>query len=254
MGEQMVTPKTASRFYALAFATDVTKILDRVMVPTLVMHRVRSRSIPLRLGRELARRISGAQFVELRGEEHNSWEGSVDETLSALARFLRVDFPHALPMADAEVVPMEAAELMSRSEFVFVSYAHADQTEIEDVIAHIRSDGMKVWSDFEITPGAEWRAQVARAVQSCSAFVLCVSRASLESRHCVQEISFAVDEGRPILVVYLEQVELPVSLRMALNQRQAIFKFKETHESFRKKLELGLRQLAAGNWSTSTER
>jgi hypothetical protein len=63
-----------------------------------------------------------------------------------------------------------------------------------------------------------------------------VSRASIESRHCVQEISFAVDEGRPILVVYLEPVELPVSLRMALKHRQAIFKFKEPDESFRKKV------------------
>jgi pimeloyl-ACP methyl ester carboxylesterase len=244
MGEQMVTPKTGSRFYALAFATDVSKVLDEVAVPTLVMHRSRSRSIPLRLGREVARRISGAEFVELGGEEHNSWEGDVDETLCTLSRFLNVDLARA-SLSDADVIPIAAN--VPGVAFVFVSYAHADQTEVEDVMAHIRSHGMRVWSDFEITPGAEWRAQVARAVQTCSAFVLCVSRASLESRHCVQEISFAVDEGRPILVVYLKQVDLPVSLRMALNQRQAIFKFKETSESFRKKLELGLRQLVAGS-------
>jgi pimeloyl-ACP methyl ester carboxylesterase/DNA-binding CsgD family transcriptional regulator len=49
--------------------------LDRVVTPTLVLHRRGDRAIPYRLGRDLAARIPGAQLVTLPGRSHFPWAG-----------------------------------------------------------------------------------------------------------------------------------------------------------------------------------
>jgi len=53
----------------------VTEIARQVRVPTLVMHIAGDRVAPVFEGRLLARLISGAQFVELPGNNHVVLEG-----------------------------------------------------------------------------------------------------------------------------------------------------------------------------------
>jgi DNA-binding NarL/FixJ family response regulator len=49
---------------------DVTSLLGRVRVPTLVMHARRDEVVPLLEGRRLAGEIAGADFVELESANH----------------------------------------------------------------------------------------------------------------------------------------------------------------------------------------
>jgi len=78
----------AVRFYEMNFRLDVTDLLPKVRVPTLVTHRQRDRLIPLRIGREIAATIPGARFVQLEGNIHLLMMGDVEPIVRAIAEFL----------------------------------------------------------------------------------------------------------------------------------------------------------------------
>ena len=83
-----ISAEVAARLYDLAYRLDVSELLASTRAPTLVMHRIASRAIPFRLGRELASQIPGARFVPLEGSAHNPWSGDMNGVLEAIGDFL----------------------------------------------------------------------------------------------------------------------------------------------------------------------
>jgi pimeloyl-ACP methyl ester carboxylesterase/DNA-binding CsgD family transcriptional regulator len=82
------TSRIAGDLLQLVYEYDVRDLLPRVGVPTLVLHRVDDRAVPLSAGREVAALVPGAQLVTLDGNAHLPWHGSADEALAAVAEFL----------------------------------------------------------------------------------------------------------------------------------------------------------------------
>ena len=68
--------------------TDVRHLLPRVSVPTLVLHRRNDRAVRIEAGRDMASRITGAQFVELDGNDHWFFAGAHQPVLEAIKRFV----------------------------------------------------------------------------------------------------------------------------------------------------------------------
>src|SRR5262249_6893414 len=52
------------------YEIDVRHALPTIQAPTLVLHRVGDRAVPVEAGRYLARHIRGAKYVELPGDDH----------------------------------------------------------------------------------------------------------------------------------------------------------------------------------------
>jgi class 3 adenylate cyclase len=52
------------------YEIDVRHLLPSIRVPTLILHRVGDKTIPVRAGRYLAQHIPGARYVELPGDDH----------------------------------------------------------------------------------------------------------------------------------------------------------------------------------------
>jgi class 3 adenylate cyclase len=52
------------------FEIDVRPILPTIHLPTLILHRVGDRTVPVEQGRYLAQHIAGAKYVELPGDDH----------------------------------------------------------------------------------------------------------------------------------------------------------------------------------------
>ena len=65
-----VSPETAVRMTEAAAESDVTELLPRVSVPTLVMHARDDARVPFDAGRRMAAGIPGARFVPLQGRNH----------------------------------------------------------------------------------------------------------------------------------------------------------------------------------------
>lgn len=68
--------------------TDVRHLLPRVAVPTLVLHRRNDRAVHIAAGREMASQITGAQFVELDGNDHWFFAGAQQPVLEAVKQFV----------------------------------------------------------------------------------------------------------------------------------------------------------------------
>jgi class 3 adenylate cyclase len=66
---------------------DVRPVLSSVQAPTLVLHRTGD-VVPLEASRELAKRIPGARFVELPGQDHIPWVGDSEPILEQVEEFL----------------------------------------------------------------------------------------------------------------------------------------------------------------------
>lgn len=66
---------------------DVRELLPRVAVPTLVLHRRGDRAVRIAAGRDIASRISGAEFVELDGNDHWFFAGDQRPVREAIRRF-----------------------------------------------------------------------------------------------------------------------------------------------------------------------
>jgi pimeloyl-ACP methyl ester carboxylesterase len=65
-----VSPDHAARLHEVSGGVQISELLDKVAVPTLVLHAVGDALVPFDLGRELAIGIPGARFVALDSRNH----------------------------------------------------------------------------------------------------------------------------------------------------------------------------------------
>lgn len=72
----------------LMFTMDVRGVLDRVTVPTLVLHRTDDPIVPVELAREAAAGIPNAQLIEYDGVDHFPYAGKTEQWLTDLERFV----------------------------------------------------------------------------------------------------------------------------------------------------------------------
>jgi pimeloyl-ACP methyl ester carboxylesterase len=68
-GRRGASPATAAALWRVRYGADVRSALPTITTRTLVIHRRRSRVIPLVHGAYLARQIPGASFVEIDGAD-----------------------------------------------------------------------------------------------------------------------------------------------------------------------------------------
>ena len=109
--------------------------------------------------------------------------------------------------------------------FVFVSYSHADTDAVFSDLDLLGQQGFRLWFDEGITPGAHWRDEIAHAIRNASLVLFFATPNSGASEHCKREINFALDIGRPIASVLLEDTPLPDGIRFALGGWQSILKY-----------------------------
>ena len=96
--------EVASELLAQCYEIRVDDLLDRVAVPTLVLHRRDDRAIPYRLGRDLAARIPGARLVSLAGRSHWVYVGDAAAVVREILGFLGASH-RALPAEQAAGPP-----------------------------------------------------------------------------------------------------------------------------------------------------
>jgi WD40 repeat protein len=92
----------------------------------------------------------------------------------------------------------------------FLSYARADaHFAVGQLRRGLEASEQQVWVDVEdILGGAEWRARIKRGIESCNAFIVVISHASVASPHCRQEIEEAIALGKLIIPVVYEDVDV----------------------------------------------
>ncbi len=106
--------------------------------------------------------------------------------------------------------------------YIFISYAHRDAARVWPIIARMQLDGYRVWYDEGIDPGTEWDENIAYHVTECGYFLAFLSENYMASNNCKDELNFSRDQGKPQVLIYLEEVELPKGMAMRMGRTRAL--------------------------------
>lgn len=106
--------------------------------------------------------------------------------------------------------------------YFFVSYAHGDAELVYSEMGWLEPAGFNLWYDDGIHVGSVWRSALADALSGASGVIYFATATSIESTNCLQELNFALDEEKPVIVVQLDDTRLPGLLRLSLSDRQAL--------------------------------
>ncbi len=135
-------------------------------------------------------------------------------------------------------VPFEA--YTGDEPYIFVSYSHADKDPVYSDLTDLHRMRFRIWYDEGILPGRQWPVELANALHRCSQVIVFISENSVASRNVVDEIFYALNHSKDLLVIYLSDTDLPPHLEMKLGNIQAIMRHRLTREVYLKKLSASL--------------
>ena len=127
--------------------------------------------------------------------------------------------------------------------YIFISYAHVDSKLVFEEIKRFNEMGFNVWYDEGIAPGNEWTDEIAEALSGCALFVLMVTPRSVDRVNVQNEVNYALDENKPFLAIHLEETELKGGMKLRINIKHAILKYKMTQEEYAWKVSEAFKRL-----------
>ena len=100
--------------------------------------------------------------------------------------------------------------------YIFVSYAHKDSAAVFRLVEQLNERGYRIWYDEGIEPGSEWPEYIANHLLGAEMVLSVLTPSAVNSVNCRREINFALSKNKPVLTIYMEDIELPVGLTCGL--------------------------------------
>jgi len=110
--------------------------------------------------------------------------------------------------------------------YIFISYAHADTDKILPILEALDREKIRFWYDRGIEAGYEWPDYIAKQLDRSYKAIVFLTNNLLKSTNCKNEILYALHQNKEILMVYLEPVEAPPSMRLLLDSTPSLFAYK----------------------------
>ena len=96
----------------------------------------------------------------------------------------------------------------------FISYSRVNSDFAVRLAKDLRSAGYGIWLDqLDIPTGSRWDDEVEKALESSPIFLIILSTQSIQSQNVKDEIGYAIDAGKHILPVVIEDCKVPFRLR-----------------------------------------
>lgn len=105
--------------------------------------------------------------------------------------------------------------------YIFLSYAHKDANTVMSIAEEL-SKQHRIKFDGHIGASTEYNDGIAEMIDGANMVLAFVSNSYVKSSYCVDEIQYARNQEIPILLIYLEDTQLPSGLAMRLGRFQAI--------------------------------
>ncbi len=96
----------------------------------------------------------------------------------------------------------------------FFSYVRMDSEFVLKLAKELRAVGANVWLDqLDILGGQHWDSTVEKALKSCKGMIAVLSPESVASKNVMDEVSYALDEGKLVVPVIIRSCNIPYRLR-----------------------------------------
>jgi TIR domain-containing protein len=97
---------------------------------------------------------------------------------------------------------------------VFMSYARSDSDFALKLAQDLRTANVALWIDqLDIGAGDTWDHAVEEALQECAGLLVILSPSAVASRSVMDEVSFALEEGKKVYPVLYRDCQVPFRLR-----------------------------------------
>jgi hypothetical protein len=96
----------------------------------------------------------------------------------------------------------------------FISYSRINKEFALKLALELKSAGLDIWLDqLDIPIGEQWDDAIEKALEDCEIFMVILTPASSMSDNVKDEIGYAIDSGKRILPILLENAKVPLRLR-----------------------------------------
>lgn len=116
--------------------------------------------------------------------------------------------------------------------YLFVSYSHKDQNEMDSVKRLLDKHKIRYWYDNGLHSGDDWNLKIATHLKNSTVCLLLLSPNSAESEYVKNELNFARNHRIPIHILLLYQFELPIDIEMMTGRIQMVEMTGEYHKKF----------------------
>jgi hypothetical protein len=96
----------------------------------------------------------------------------------------------------------------------FFSYARKDSEFVLKLANELRATGVNLWLDqLDIRGGQHWDRAVEGALESCQGMLVVLSPESVASNNVMDEVSYALEEGKLVVPILFRYCAIPFRLR-----------------------------------------
>lgn len=102
----------------------------------------------------------------------------------------------------------------SASRKYFFAYAREDGDFVLQLATDLRANGVNIWLDqLDVIGGQRWDHAVEAALQRCEGLFVVLSPDSVASQNVMDEVSYALDEGKLVIPIMWRLTSMPFRLR-----------------------------------------
>ena len=123
--------------------------------------------------------------------------------------------------------------------YAFISYSTKNQSDADALRALFHKNGIRTWmAPGDIPAGSKYAQVINHAIKECACFVLLLTDAAQNSPWVAKEVERAVNHGKTIIPVKMEDLVLNEEFEFYISTDQivAVQKIDESSEAFRKVL------------------
>ncbi|HVF96007.1 MAG TPA: toll/interleukin-1 receptor domain-containing protein, partial [Flavisolibacter sp.] len=96
----------------------------------------------------------------------------------------------------------------------FFSYSRTDSAFVLKLAKDLRDAGVELWLDqLDIKGGSHWDSAIEKALNTAASLIVVLSDESVKSNNVMDEVSFALESGKTVIPVLLEECVVPFRLR-----------------------------------------
>lgn len=117
----------------------------------------------------------------------------------------------------------------SNKNYIYASYSNLDIDSVIPQIENFKDNGYGV-KFYRGTEGDV--TQTAQLIDNCSFLVVFISKNSIDSKSVQNEVSYALQKNKPVVPIYIEEVNLNSSLSHSLSESSEILKYRLSDGQF----------------------